>query len=83
MLTITVISPDLIHMELNGTPSADEMRAAIDDFLKKTQAIEHGRMLYRLEHFDFPSLVDAIGVKLSQLPKLFRAFFLCPGNQRL
>ncbi|MGB1270810.1 MAG: hypothetical protein ACPG5T_01920 [Endozoicomonas sp.] len=53
MFTITVISPDQVHMELNGTPNAEEMRAAmraaIDDFLTKTQTIEHGNMLYRLD----------------------------------
>lgn len=72
MLTITPHSQNRIDMTLDGKINAQQMSTAIDEFVEITKNIEHGKMLYRLENFHIPSL-DAIGIKLSQLPRAFRA----------
>ena len=72
MLTITPHSQNRVDMTLNGKIDAQQMSAAIDEFIEITQNIEHGQMLYRMEDFHMPTL-EAIGVKLSQLPRAFKA----------
>lgn len=72
MITITKPSPNRINLEITDAHiDEDAMRKAIEEVLRKTEGIEHGRMLYRLPHFPWPSLA-AIGVKLEFLPRLFK-----------
>ena len=47
------------------------MRSAIEQIIELSKDIEHGRLLYRLHHFPWPSLA-AIGVKFGHLPELFK-----------
>jgi len=60
-----------LDIEFSGKLDSDDMKAALDDIVGKSESIEHGRMLYRIGNFDFPTL-GAIGVELSRLPELFR-----------
>jgi len=60
-----------VDIELSGKLDSDEMKVALDDLLGKTKDIEHGKMLYRIDDFEFPTF-GAIGVELSRLPKLLK-----------
>ncbi len=71
MFKIVSNGPNRIDIEFSGKLDSNEMKAALDELIGKSKEIEHGRMLYRLGDFDFPTL-GAIGVELSRLPELFR-----------
>lgn len=72
MIRITKPAPNRIEMAFEGDSIDEEtMRSAIDQLIELSEGIEHGRMLYRLEQFPWPSLA-AIGVKFEHLPKLFK-----------
>ena len=60
-----------IDIEFSGKLNSNDMKVALDELLRNAKDIEHGRMLYRIEDFDFPTL-GALGVELSRLPELFR-----------
>jgi len=60
-----------LDIEFSGKLDKDDMKTALDDMVAKAESIEHGRMLYRVGDFDFPTL-GAIGVEISRLPELFR-----------
>ncbi len=70
MLTITKSAPNRLDMELQGKVTTEEMQDVLDRFVTLSKEIEHGKILYAIHDFDFPSL-DAIMVKLSRLPELF------------
>ena len=71
MFRVTPVAPDRIDVILSGRLDSDAMRAALDDLLFKSEGINHGRMLYRIDEFDLPTL-GAVAVELSRLPQLFR-----------
>lgn len=72
MIRITKPAPNRIDMEFEGDSIDEEtMRSAIEQLIDLSEGVEHGRMLYRLEQFPWPSLA-AIGVKFEHLPKLFK-----------
>ncbi|MAL90861.1 MAG: hypothetical protein CMK94_04850 [Pseudomonas sp.] len=71
MFRVTRVAPDRIDVILSGRLDSDAMRAALDDLLFKSEGINHGRMLYRIDEFDLPTL-GAVTVELSRLPQLFR-----------
>jgi hypothetical protein len=71
MFKVIENGPNRVDIELSGKLNSDEMRTALDELISKTEGIEHGRMLYRIDDFDLPTL-GAIGVELSRLPKLFK-----------
>lgn len=71
MFRVTRVAPDRIDVILSGRLDSDAMRAALDDLLFKSEGINHGRMLYRIDEFDLPTL-GAVAVELSRLPQLFR-----------
>ena len=71
MFEITPNGPNRLDIEFSGKLDAEEMKVALDDLISKSEAIEHGKMLYKIGDFDLPTL-GAIGVELSRLPKLFR-----------
>lgn len=60
-----------LDIDFGGKLDSDEMKAALDELFSSAKGIEHGRMLYRISDFDFPTL-SAIGVELSRLPEAFR-----------
>ncbi len=70
MFKIDVTAPNRLDIELAGRLNSEDMRVALDDLVSKARDIKHGRMLYRINDFDFPTL-GAIGVELSRLPSLF------------
>jgi len=52
-----------LDIEFSGKLDKDDMKTALDDMVAKAESIEHGRMLYRVGDFDFPTL-GAIGVEM-------------------
>ncbi len=71
MFRVIPNGPNRIDIEFSGKLDSDEMRTALDELIGKSKNVEHGRMLYRIEDFELPTL-GAIGVELSRLPELFR-----------
>ena|GEM_PF-201087 len=71
MLTVTITGPDRLDIELSGKVDAEGMKAALDELVSKSEGITHGRMLYTVHDFNFPSLA-AIAVELSRLPAMLR-----------
>lgn len=71
MFNITPNGANRIDIEVNGKLDSDEMGIALDDFVAKSSGIENGRMLYRIQDFEFPTL-GAIGVEFSRMPGLLR-----------
>lgn len=71
MFSVVENGPNRLDIELSGKLDSDEMQAALDDLIGKAKGIEHGRMLYRIHDFDFPTL-GAFRVEMSRLPQLFR-----------
>ena len=71
MFRVVPNGPNRIDIEFGGKLDSDDMKAALDELFSKAEAIEHGRMLYRIGDFELPTL-GAIGVELSRLPQLFK-----------
>lgn len=71
MYKIVINGDNRLDIEIAGKFDSDEMKAALDEMVSKSENIENGKMLYRLSDFDFPTL-GAIGVELSRLPELFK-----------
>ena len=71
MFKVTRSGPDRVDIQLSGKLDAAEMKVALDELVNRTENIEHGRMLYRIDDFEFPTL-GAMGVELSRIPELFR-----------
>lgn len=69
MFKITRIGNDRLDIEMNGKLNADEMKAALDELVRKSEGIEHGRMLYDVVDFHIPSL-EAIAIEFSRLPSM-------------
>lgn len=60
-----------LDLEFGGKLDSNDMKVALDELVSKSNDIDHGRMLYRIGDFEFPTL-GAIGVELSRLPELLR-----------
>ena len=71
MLKITKSAPNRLDLELQGKITTEDMQEILDEFVSASKEIEHGKILYIIYSLDFPS-IDAIMVKLSRLPELFR-----------
>jgi hypothetical protein len=71
MFTIVRKGNHRLDVEFGGKLDSADMKVALDALVEKSSGIEHGRILYRIGEFDFPTL-GAIGVELSRLPELFR-----------
>jgi hypothetical protein len=70
MFKVSKIAHNRIDIELSGKLDSDDMKLVLDNLIIQAKDIEHGRMLYQINDFDFPTL-GAIGVELSRLPALF------------
>ncbi|BAF71616.1 STAS/SEC14 domain-containing protein [Sulfurovum sp. NBC37-1] len=70
MLKITKSGPNRLDLEFQGKITTEDMQEILDEFITLSKEIEHGKILYTIYDFDFPSM-DAIMVKLSRLPELF------------
>lgn len=71
MFKVTPNGPNRVDIEISGKLNSEEMKRALDEFVSKSQDIEHGKMLYRIHDFDLPSF-GAIGVEMARLPELFK-----------
>lgn len=71
MFYVSRIGDSRIDVDFSGKLDGNEMRFALDELMRKSEGISHGRMLFRIGDFDFPTL-GAVGVELSRMPQLFR-----------
>lgn len=60
-----------LDIELSGKLDSNNMKVVLDELLSSAEDIKNGRMFYRIEDFDIPTL-GAMGVELSRLPELFK-----------
>ncbi|WP_321368234.1 STAS/SEC14 domain-containing protein [uncultured Desulfuromusa sp.] len=70
MFKVTRHSANRLDIELSGKLSTEEMKIALDELVKTSENIEHGKMLYKIIDFHLPSL-GAIVVEFSRLPAMF------------
>jgi hypothetical protein len=70
MFSVTPDGPNRVDIEFGGKLDSEEMKAALDDLVAKTEGIENGRMLYRVGDFALPTL-GAIAIEFSRLPSMF------------
>ena len=71
MFHVTRIGDSRIDVDFSGKLDSNEMRFALDELMRKSEGISHGKMLCRIGEFDMPTL-GAVGVELSRIPQLFR-----------
>ena len=70
MFKVTPNGKNRIDIELSGKLDSDEMRAALDDLVDKSDDIDNGKMLYDVIDFHMPSL-SAVAIEFSRLPEMF------------
>ena len=56
MFKVTVNSLNRLDIVLSGKLHTEEMKIALDELTKKSENIEHGKMLYEIVDFHLPSL---------------------------
>ena len=71
MFHVTRIGDNRIDVDFSGKLDSNDMRFALDELLRKSEGIEHGRMLYRIGEFDLPTF-GAMAVELARVPQLLR-----------
>jgi hypothetical protein len=71
MFNVLPNGPDRLDIEFGGKFDSDEMRIALDELVSKSEGIEHGRMMYRVNDFKLPTL-GAIAVEFLRLPEMFK-----------
>jgi len=71
MFRVEVKQANRIDIEIDGKIDAEEMKVALIELFDKSSTIENGVMLYRIHHFDIPTM-GAIKLELSKIPELFR-----------
>jgi hypothetical protein len=71
MFNVLPNGPNRLDIEFGGKLDSDEMRIALDELVSKSEGIEHGRMMYRVNDFKLPTL-GAIAVEFSRLPEMFK-----------
>ena len=69
MFNVTPNGPNRVDIELGGKLDSEEMGVALDELVAKTEGIEHGRMLYRINDFKIPTL-GAIVIEFARLPSM-------------
>ena len=70
MFKVTPNGTNRLDIEMSGKLSAEDMKIALDELVRKSKNIENGQMLYKIIDFHLPSL-GAIGVEFSRLPAMF------------
>ena len=58
-------------IDISGKLDSNNMKVVLDELLSSAEDIKQGKILYRIENFDIPTL-GAIGVELSRVPELFK-----------
>lgn len=59
-----------VDVTFSGKIDADGMQVMLDELMNASTGFEHGRMLYRIEQFDLPTL-GALVIELSRVAQLF------------
>ena len=70
MFQIVVSDENRIDVNMSGKIDGNEMEAGLDELIGKSTGVTHGRMLYRIENFEFPSM-RAFLAEFSRIPELF------------
>lgn len=73
MLKIDRQSEKLFLIEFSGAVSSQELETELDKFLEQSRDVKGGKLIYRIDDFDFPGL-GLVMVKLQRLPKLLGLF---------
>ncbi len=71
MFKVVKNGPNRIDVDFSGKLDSDDMDIALDELFNSATNIEHGCMLFRIQHYELPTL-GAIGIELSRLPEAFR-----------
>ena len=69
MFIVTPNGPNRVDIEFGGKLDSEEMGSALDELVAKTEGIENGRMLYRVNDFKIPTL-GAIVIEFVRLPSM-------------
>ncbi len=69
MFKVNKIDNQRLDIELSGKLEKEDMKVALDQFIKQAETIYQGKMLYRIVDFHLPSL-DAIIHEFSRLPEM-------------
>lgn len=59
-----------LDIEMSGKLNSEQMKAALDELVSKSENIENGIMLYDVVDYHLPS-VNAIVIEFSRLPSMF------------
>ena len=70
MFTVKRSGENRVDLEIHGKLDSDAMAQLLDHLLNASTGLHKGRLLYRLEAFDLPTL-GALAVELAHLPQLF------------
>ncbi len=71
MLKVTKNGKNRLDIEFSGKLDSNDMKIALNDMINYAEDIEHGRMFYRIQEFDVPTL-GAMVVELYRLPEIFK-----------
>ncbi len=71
MFKVNTNGPNRIDIEISGKLDSEAMKVALNELTAKSEDIEHGQLLYRIDNFEIPTL-GALAVELSRIPELFR-----------
>ena len=69
MLRVERKGGNRLHIQLSGKLDTEEMKAALDELVVKSEDIENGKMLYEIIDFHLPSL-GAVAIEFSRLPAM-------------
>jgi hypothetical protein len=72
MLRVNQTSDSQVEIILSGKLDAATMREGLEQWSAATAGMQHGKALYRIGDFEWPTL-SAIGVELSMMPELLRS----------
>lgn len=70
MLRIVQNGPNRIDIDVSGRIDREMMTTGLDELIQQADGIEHGRLLYRIRDFEWPSF-GALAVEFSRVPALF------------
>ena len=89
MFTVKPNGPNRVDIEFSGKLDSDEMKAALDELVDKTQGVENGRMLYRVGEFKLPTISAMVirsagtaGIDHRLIPKASSHRMLCAFKKR-
>lgn len=70
MLKIEQEKDGTFVIEVSGKIDAGEMEKGLSSFIEDTQALEGGKLLYKITNFELPTL-GAMVVEMRMIPELF------------